>query len=110
VPFCTEVGFLSAKGRSANAPKRTRDAFDVYLIVRQSRDYGRLVARSAELLRDPIFKLSMEMLRNGFEDRLLKQAVAHLQDVRAPGTRPSDDVKETMDAFFRAVFDNPVLG
>jgi len=107
VPFCTEVGFLSAKGRSASAPKRTRDAFDVYLVVRQSRDYGRLVARSEQLLKDPIFRLSLEMLRDGFKNRLLGQAVAHLRDVGASGSRLADEVKETMDAFFHAVFNNP---
>ena len=32
VSFCTDAGFLSAKGRSALVPKRTRDAFDIFLV------------------------------------------------------------------------------
>jgi len=74
--FCTEVGFLSAKGRSAPNPKRTRDAFDVFLVIHQSQDYGRLVARSKELMTHPVFKLSLTSLRDGFRGKLLLQAVA----------------------------------
>lgn len=99
--FCTEVGFLSAKGRSAPIPKRTRDAFDVFLVIRQSQDYGRLVARSKELMNHPVFKLSLKGLRDGFRDgKLLPQAVAHLRE-QAPGLAdPEGVVRTAIDKFF----------
>jgi hypothetical protein len=102
--FCTEVGFLSAKGRSAQVPKRTRDAFDVFLVIRQSQDYDRLVARSKELMTDPVFKLSLINLRDGFRDgRLLPQAAAHLRE-QAPGLAdPEETVRTAIDKFFSDV-------
>jgi hypothetical protein len=102
--FCTEVGSLSAKGRSARVPKRTRDAFDVFLVIQQSQDYGRLVARSKELITDPVFKLSLKGLWDGFRDgKLLPQAVAHLRE-QAPGLAdPEETVRAAIDKFFSDV-------
>jgi hypothetical protein len=99
--FCTEVGFLSAKGRSATIPKRTRDAFDVFLVVEQSQDHRRLVTRSKELLNHPVFKLSLKNLRDGFRHgKLLTQATAHLREQASSLPDPEGVVRAAIDKFF----------
>lgn len=104
VPFCSEVGFLSAKGRSALTPKRTRDAFDIFLVIRQSRDYARLVERSRTLVSNGVFRQSLENLRGGFsEGRLCAQAVAHLREQSPNLAAPGPEVRSAIDMFFDAV-------
>jgi len=106
ISFCSEVGFLSAKGRSANSEKRTRDAFDVFLVIRQSRDYAHLLERSRELLTNGVFRLSLENLREGFSSkgRLLARAVAHLRDQSPTLADPESVVRASIDKFFKALF------
>jgi len=43
VPLMDEVGLIVTKSQSISSPKRTRDAFDIYLAIAQSGDYGELV-------------------------------------------------------------------
>lgn len=101
VSFCTEVGFLSAKGRSATVAKRTRDAFDIFLVVHQSEDYGRLVRRSKELLVNRIFALSLKNLCDGFrKGKLLAQAAAHLSEQAPHLSGPEELIMTTIDKFF----------
>lgn len=102
--FCTEVGFLSAKGRSASVSKRTRDAFDVFLVIQQSQDYGRLVSRSNELIADPVFRLSLQGLRDGFrKGKLFAQAVAYLREQAPAVADPIKLVHSTIERFFADV-------
>jgi hypothetical protein len=99
--FCTEVGFLSAKGRSVSVPERTRDTFDVFLVIQQSQDYGRLVSRSKELMVHPVFRLSLQGLGDGFRNgRLLAQAAAHLREQGPAIADPGELVQSTIDKFF----------
>ncbi len=103
-PFCSEVGFISAKGRSATTVKRTRDAFDVFLVIRQSRDRTRLIRRCTELLADKIFQLSIRNLYEGFSSgRFTERAVEHLRDQEPHCPSPEATVRQTMDDFFRSI-------
>ena len=104
VPFCSEVGFISAKGRSATTAKRTRDAFDVFLVVCQSRDRERLIRRSSELLANTMFQLSMRNLYEGFTTgRLAERAIEHLRDQEPGLPEPEATVREAMRAFFQNI-------
>jgi len=67
ISFASEAGFLSAKGRSIQVEKRVRDAFDVYLIIKQSTNYEKLTKRSNALLNEGIFKLSMTKIFDSFK-------------------------------------------
>lgn len=43
IPVINEVGAIVTKAKSMSNPKRLRDAFDVYLAIKQARDYIRVV-------------------------------------------------------------------
>jgi hypothetical protein len=103
INFCTEVGLLSAKGRSATTKKRTRDAYDVFLITKQSNDRKQLIERCRALMGNPIFAFSFNELEKGFRSgNLTSNAVLHLIQ-QAQAENPADLVQRTMDAFFEEV-------
>ena len=84
IPFASELGFLSAKGRSAATVKRTRDAYDIFLVIKESEDYEHLVNRSAKLLSDGVFRISLQQIEQGFgSGALLENAVKYLTPVVA---------------------------
>lgn len=62
IPFATEAGFLSTKGRSVGFGKRDRDAFDIFLVLRQSQNYDGLISRCNDLLMNDTFSASMRRL------------------------------------------------
>lgn len=66
VPFATEAGFLSSKGRSVGFGKRLRDAFDIFLIIHQSNNIAELTKRSRQLMKSSIFTASMARLKKEF--------------------------------------------
>lgn len=104
IPFATEVGFLSAKGRSAQVPKRTRDAYDIFLVVSQSIDYDLLVKRSSELLANGIFRWSIAELVHGFlKGKLTERAAAHLSEQNPEVEKTTDIVRRTMTEFFKEI-------
>ncbi|OOV92441.1 hypothetical protein [Pseudomonas sp. MF4836] len=69
VPFATEAGFLSSKGRSVGFGKRLRDAFDIFLIINQSNNIAELTERSQQLMKSSIFAASMARLEHEFNKR-----------------------------------------
>jgi hypothetical protein len=76
IPCASELGFLSAKGRSATTAKRARDAYDIFLVIKESEDYDHLVNRGAKLLSDGVFRISMQQIEQGFgSGALLENAV-----------------------------------
>ena len=92
VPFATEAGFLSCKGRSVGFGKRTRDAFDVFLVLDQSQNRHSLYKRCKQLMTDGVFRKSMERLRVQFDTEaattqaaewLLKMAPSRLKGTPA---------------------------
>lgn len=46
VDFASEIGFLGAKGRAIDSPKRVRDSYDIFLVICQSKDYETLLKKS----------------------------------------------------------------
>jgi hypothetical protein len=48
VNFANEVGFISAKGRALDTPKRVRDSYDIFVIICQTKDYNTLLHKSYE--------------------------------------------------------------
>lgn len=104
VTFCTEVGLLSAKGRSAMTKKRTRDAYDIFLVVHQSKNKQRLIERCRELLKDPIFELSFREIRSGFSlsGPLTANVILHLSK-QAEIQDPLKLIQSVMDEFFHSI-------
>jgi hypothetical protein len=103
IHFCTEVGFLSAKGRSASTKKRTRDAYDVFLVTKQSHNRRQLIERCRALMGNRIFSFSFEELEKGFRaGNLTSNAVLHLLQ-QTQVDKPLDLVQRTMDEFFEEV-------
>ena len=43
IPIMTEVGTLITKSVSVHTPKRLRDGFDIFLAIKQARDYNKLI-------------------------------------------------------------------
>lgn len=103
VPFATEAGFLGAKGRSLHVEKRRRDAFDVFLIIRQSGDYKVLVRRCRELREDAMFDISLRNIRKTFDDGTFVSNV--IDFLPEGGNRPEQRalVLHTMETFFSDV-------
>ena len=103
INFATEPGFLSAKGRSLHLPKRTRDAYDIFLVIAQSQDYGRLVSRCNELMANKVFKLSMKAIVHEFGERdAYRNVAAWISEV---SKEPPDvnEVEDTMVRFFETI-------
>jgi len=105
VHFCSEVGFLSTRGRSVGFGKRTRDSYDVFLLLRQSKNHATLTERCSTLMTNPIFKHSMNMLNHEFrEGRATDDAVGHLMELtplsKAEAFRL---VHQTVDPFLTAL-------
>lgn len=69
IPFATEAGFLSAKGRSVGFGKRLRDAFDIFLVINQSNNITELTEHSKQLMKRSIFAASMRRLDNEFNNK-----------------------------------------
>lgn len=109
VPFCTEAGFIGAKGRSAMTEKRTRDAFDVFLVVHQSCDRELLIDRCRALKQNKIFAISLQNLRRGFGENglLIRNAAGHLRIQDPTIANPEDLVRDTMRHFFDDIDMNP---
>jgi hypothetical protein len=104
VPLATEVGVLATKGRSASTAKRKRDAFDIFLIVKQSRDYEQLVTRCRTLRTSALFRLSLEEIRKGFEGLVWSKNAATYLGKASPDIRdPEGEVRNVMAAFFDAI-------
>jgi hypothetical protein len=80
VTFASEAGFLSAKARSVGEGKRERDAFDIYLVVAQSRNLDKLKEDSRRLMADSVFRASMRRMYEKFalHEAAVKKAVKYL--------------------------------
>ena len=103
IPFASEVGFLAAKGRSAGTAKRTRDAYDIFLVIKESGDYPHLVARCAKLLSDGVFRISFQQIEQGFTSgTLLANAVKYLTGLSEEQARTL--VTTTVQKFFQDVY------
>ena len=104
IPFASELGFLSAKGRSATTAKRTRDAYDIFLVTKESEDYDHLVNRGAQLLGDGVFRISMQQIEQGFgSGALLDNAIKYL----VPAMSEADArvlVSSTVTKYFEDVY------
>jgi hypothetical protein len=64
--FGSEVAVLATKGRSMSSPKRFRDAFDIFLVVYQSRDRSELVRKSRGLMGAKLYAVSLMKIRQQF--------------------------------------------
>jgi hypothetical protein len=103
IPFASEAGFLCAKGRSLHSEKRTRDAYDIYLVVTQSSDYSRLIERSRQLMENNIFEISMKSIMREFRNgAAARNVVQYLRDT-AGVTESIVSVVGRMDEFFSAI-------
>ena len=104
IPFATEAGFLACKGRSVGFGKRTRDAYDVFLILDQSQDRDALIHRCKELLNEPVFRKSMERLAEQFHEGVATTQAAEwllkMAPERLPG-EPAGDPKDPKTEFVR---------
>jgi hypothetical protein len=106
IRFASEVGILATKGRSAGTAKRTRDAFDIYLILKQSRDYSYLVSRCAEICYSALFRLSLDAIREGFSNGTWsKNAAAYLAKASPSMPDPEAEVRAAVSSFFTALED-----
>lgn len=69
VNFASEIGFLCAKGRALDTPKRVRDSYDIFLIICQSKDFGNLLTKSYELYHSKeYYKLSIDNIYKFFTE------------------------------------------
>ena len=104
IPFATEVGLLATKGRSASSAKRTRDAFDIFLVVAQSQDRSKLTKRCAELLADTMFGLSIREIARGFGDGGWRANAAKYLEIADPSERDANArVEREIASFFAAI-------
>jgi hypothetical protein len=103
IPFATEVGMLSCKGRSIDVQKRTRDAYDVFLLVRQARDRTALIQSCKRLCaKSPMFKKSLEGLSREFRKGAgLRNAVKYLAESNPSVQEPGTMVETEMQDFFK---------
>ena len=108
VDFASDVGFLSAKGRSLYVEKRVRDAFDIFLVVAQSPDRERLLASCHDMMADSIFDVSMRKMHHEFDAVSALVNAAKFLCEFAPPPRPRlrealETVMATMNQLFAAV-------
>gem|GEM_PF-2842990 len=67
INFASEIGFISAKGRALDTPKRVRDSYDIFLILCQSTDYTKLLNKSYEYYHNKsYFALSIDNIYKFF--------------------------------------------
>lgn len=104
VPFFTEVGLLATKGRSAESAKRTRDAFDIFLVIAQSRNRDALVRRSSELMGNGLFERSLKAIRDGFASGAwTKNAATYLSKADSSNTDPLGTVNRVLERFLQDI-------
>lgn len=71
IPLMSELGTLITKSQSVLVPKRYRDALDIYLAIRQNRDYKSMIDQIQEL--QSKYRSSYNTLygiRQAFEERV----------------------------------------
>jgi len=69
VNFASEIGFISAKGRALDSPKRIRDSYDIFLIICQSKNYANLLQKSYDYYHSrQYFSTSINNIYNFFTD------------------------------------------
>lgn len=67
INFANEIGFISAKGRALDTPKRVRDSYDIFLIICQSKNYTELLMKSNEYYHTKdYYKSSIDNIYNFF--------------------------------------------
>lgn len=66
VNFASEIGFITSKGRSLNNPKRTRDSYDLFLIMKDAN--SELLAKSKYYYKNyGIYKISIDNILDFFK-------------------------------------------
>jgi hypothetical protein len=104
VPIATEIGILATKGRSAGSEKRLRDAFDIFLVVTQSKDRAWLVQRCRVLMRDGLFEKSFRAIVDGFTSGRWSENAARYLAIASPAVvDPLVEVQAAMAKFFLEV-------
>ncbi|WP_191908865.1 hypothetical protein [Larkinella humicola] len=61
INFASEIGFIGAKGRSLDVPKRIRDSYDIFLVICQTKNYKELLLKSQYYYHNKLyFKTSID--------------------------------------------------
>lgn len=69
VNFANDIGFISAKGRALDTPKRVRDSYDIFLIICQTKDYSTLLEKSYEYYHSKeYFRASIDNIHKFFTE------------------------------------------
>jgi hypothetical protein len=95
IPLVNELGCILTKAISCSKKKRERDSFDIYVAIKQSRDYEKTIEQALRLKRDwPNEFSALSELRKAHRDGTLLKNIAVFADVKGP------DYADTMGKFF----------
>jgi len=105
LPLLNEAGLIITKSESLNNVKRKRDAFDIYLSIKQARDYSKLVEIFTDLkYKDPKTFNALYGIKNAVtESKMITNILEYVFPNNVYSSNEISEIEKTILNFFTDV-------